>query len=89
MDLTQDYTYQSRVVADDELPFEFFMNRFRLTEPCPKSDYTDYTGLVLDKNTQSNLHNAVQKGLIAETEQHWQVTPLGRRYLNTLLEMMV
>jgi oxygen-independent coproporphyrinogen-3 oxidase len=36
-----------------------------------------------------NLNSAISKGLLAETETHWQVTPLGRRYLNTLLEMLV
>jgi oxygen-independent coproporphyrinogen-3 oxidase len=89
MDLTRSYLSESKTVATDELPFEFFMNRFRLVEPCPKADYQDFTGLVLDKHTLDNLQSAVSKGLIVETATHWQVTQLGRRYLNSLLEMMV
>jgi oxygen-independent coproporphyrinogen-3 oxidase len=76
-------------VPEQDLPFEFFMNRFRLLEPCPKSDYSDFTGISLDKNTKKNLQTALTKGLLVESSDNWQVTPLGRRYLNTLLEMMV
>ncbi|MGS2720715.1 radical SAM family heme chaperone HemW [Paraglaciecola aestuariivivens] len=89
MDFTRAYTDSSKVVQDADLPFEFFMNRFRLVEPCPKTDYQDFTGLALDAYTNSNLAKAREKGLLTETAEHWQVTPLGRRYLNTLLEMMV
>lgn len=89
MDLTRSYLDQQKIVEHEELPFEFFMNRFRLLEPCPIDDYTQLTGLELDEQTRLNLHRAEQKGLLAITANHWQVTQTGRRYLNTLLEMMV
>jgi oxygen-independent coproporphyrinogen-3 oxidase len=89
MDLSRGYCNEKKVVAPDELPFEFFMNRFRLVEPCPKSDYTRFTGQKLDTQTQANLNHAIDKGLLIDSQEHWQVSPLGRRYLNTLLEMMV
>lgn len=89
MDLTRSYTSDKKVVPKEDLPFEFFMNRFRLLEPCPKSDYPDFTGLPLDNATQKNLQSAITRGLLLESDDEWQVTPLGRRYLNTLLEMMV
>lgn len=89
MDLTKTYTSELKDVATHDLPFEFFMNRLRLVEPCPKADYTKYTGLVVSQEIQNNLNDAVQKGLLSEIQTHWQVTPLGRRYLNTLLELMV
>ncbi len=89
MDLTRSYTSDKKVVPEQDLPFEFFMNRFRLLEPCPKSDYSDFTGLPLDTKTQQNLQIALTRGLLVESDDEWQVTPLGRRYLNTLLEMMV
>ncbi len=89
MDLTRSYISDNKVVPKEDLPFEFFMNRFRLLEPCPKSDYPDFTGLPLDNKTQQNLQIAITRGLLIETSDEWQVTPLGRRYLNTLLEMMV
>lgn len=89
MDLTRSYTSDHKVVPQEDLPFEFFMNRFRLLEPCPKSDYADFTGLPLDNKTKENLQIAIKRGLLVESDDEWQVTPLGRRYLNSLLEMMV
>jgi putative oxygen-independent coproporphyrinogen III oxidase len=89
MDLTRSYTNDKKVVPSEDLPFEFFMNRFRLLEPCPKSDYSDFTGLALDDNTKKNLQIALTRGLLVESTNEWQVTLLGRRYLNTLLEMLV
>jgi putative oxygen-independent coproporphyrinogen III oxidase len=89
MDLTRSYTSDTKVVPKEDLPFEFFMNRFRLIEPCPKSDYSDLTGIPLDNATIKNLQTALTRGLLVESSDEWQVTPLGRRYLNTLLEMMV
>lgn len=89
MDLTRSYTSEKKVVPKQDLPFEFFMNRFRLLEPCPKSDYASYTGIPLDNATKHNLESAITRGLLVESSDEWQVTPLGRRYLNTLLEMMV
>lgn len=89
MDLTRDYVDHLIVVEKADLPFEFFMNRFRLLEPCPKQDYADFTGHELDTATGEKLRLAIEKGLIIETPAHWQVTALGKRYLNTLLELMV
>ncbi len=34
-----------RDVSDDDKPFEFFMNRFRLLERAPRAEFVDYTGL--------------------------------------------
>lgn len=89
MELSRPYLDSAKIVSQDELPFEFFMNRLRLVEPCPKEDYSKFTGLQLDDYTQANLDNAINKGLIADLGESWQVTVLGRRYLNSLLEMMV
>jgi putative oxygen-independent coproporphyrinogen III oxidase len=89
MDLTRSYTSDKKMVPTEDLPFEFFMNRFRLLEPCPKSDYSDFTGIMLDNATKKNLQTAITRGLLVESNDEWQVTQLGRRYLNTLLEMMV
>ncbi|MFQ3220535.1 MAG: putative oxygen-independent coproporphyrinogen III oxidase [Paraglaciecola sp.] len=89
MDLTRPYMYQHNTVAKDELPFEFFMNRLRLLEPCPKQDYQDFTGLAIDETLTAKLQIAMDKGLLSETPSHWHVTLLGRRYLNSLLELLV
>ena len=89
MDIARPYVDSSTIVTDDDLAFEFFMNRFRLVEPCPKQDFTDYTGVALSASQQNELAKAIGTGLLTENEKYWQVTHKGRRYLNTLLSAFV
>lgn len=89
MTLNRPYLDQNLLVEQDDLAFEFFMNRFRLVEPCPKQDFTDFTGTVLTNEQCSALQKTIQQGLLADSATHWQVTSLGRRYLNTLLSSFV
>lgn len=89
MDLSQPYLSQQTQVAQGDLPFEFFMNRLRLHEACPKQDYPNLTGHQIDGATQQKLQQAVDKQLLTDTPQSWQVSPLGRRYLNSLLELLL
>ena len=88
MDLSRGYLDITTAVAADDLPFEFFMNRFRLLEACPKADFTAYTGLPVETVAPA-LARAVQLGLVSETPQHWQITPQGVRYLNELLQLFL
>ncbi|MBC3766858.1 radical SAM family heme chaperone HemW [Neptunicella marina] len=90
MDLAKPYLSENTLVADEDKPFEFMMNRLRLVEPCPLEHYELFTGLELaDYGLAKNLQQAADKGLIELTPQIVQVTQLGRRYLNSLLEMLV
>jgi putative oxygen-independent coproporphyrinogen III oxidase len=89
MDLTRPYMNKKWQVSAQELPFEFFMNRFRLLEPCPKQDFNSLTGLDISVDVANNLALGLSKGLLIETDEYWLVSPLGRRYLNSLLELLV
>jgi len=64
------------------------MNRFRLVEPCPINDFNKLTTLPL-QSQQSALNQAINKGLLTQTDSHWQVTLKGHRFLNDLLELFV
>lgn len=88
MDLSRGYLDSKIAVEAEDLPFEFFMNRFRLLEACPKADFTAYTGLPVETVAPA-LARAVQLGLVSETAQHWQITPHGVRYLNELLQLFL
>ena len=82
------FTAKSDDVLAEDLPFEFFMNAFRLHQAIPKSLFQERTFLSLsNKSIQANIQSARNKGLISETETHWQTTELGNRFLNTLLEL--
>ncbi|MBB66123.1 MAG: YggW family oxidoreductase [Rickettsiales bacterium] len=89
MEISRPYLDTETQVPAEDLPFEFFMNRFRLVEPCPIEDYPALTGVELTKEYQDALDDAQAKGLLDITDTHWQVTAKGRRYLNTLLSCFV
>ena len=88
MDLTRGYLDQQQLVAPEDLPFEFFMNRFRLLEPCPVRDFTAYTGLAV-ATVEPALARAQQLGLVNQTADSWQITAHGVRYLNELLQLFL
>lgn len=89
MDISKPYLYRQWEVEQQDLPFEFFMNRMRLMEPCPKIDFETLTGSPLTTQTRTNITAAVDKGLLIDAKDHWQLTSTGKRYLNTLLETLV
>jgi oxygen-independent coproporphyrinogen-3 oxidase len=80
--------YKSWHVEQDDLAFEFFMNRFRLVEPCPIEDYSALTNQPL-QSQQAALNKAINTGLLIEKDSHWQVSLKGHRFLNDLLELFV
>ena len=88
LDPARPYLDEQWQVSADELPFEYMMNRLRLFEAVPKAEFTARTGLdpaVMDTQLQS----AMAKGLLLDEGSHWQITPLGHRYLNGLLELFL
>ncbi|MBH0070603.1 radical SAM family heme chaperone HemW [Pseudoalteromonas sp. NZS127] len=88
MDLIKPYLFKSWQVEQDDLAFEFFMNRFRLVEPCPINDFNALTQQPL-QSQQHALQQAIKTGLLIQTDSHWQVTLKGQRFLNDLLELFV
>ncbi|NVK55684.1 MAG: radical SAM family heme chaperone HemW [Alteromonadaceae bacterium] len=89
MTLDRPYLDTANNVAQDDLAFEFFMNRFRLVEPCPIADFNAFTGTMLTDEQAQAIDKAIAQGLLSQTDSHWLVTPLGRRYLNSLLSAFV
>ncbi|MUJ24819.1 radical SAM family heme chaperone HemW [Aliivibrio fischeri] len=85
LDLTKPYLIDEQEVMDHDRPFEFFMNRFRLLEACPKQDFIDKTGLGFE-TIQETIDWAKEKKYLEETETHWQITEHGKLFLNDMLE---
>jgi oxygen-independent coproporphyrinogen-3 oxidase len=80
-------------VASDELPFEYMMNQLRLFSSFTLAEYQQRTGLAAS-TVLPTLEQAQNKKLMICTdsssiEGKWQVTPLGHRYLNDLLELFL
>ncbi|WP_318514425.1 radical SAM family heme chaperone HemW [Photobacterium leiognathi] len=82
------YLTQETNVADSERPFEFFMNRFRLLEACPKQDYPTRTGLPLS-SIEPAIDWAIAQNYLQDTGEHWQITEHGKLFLNDLLAAFV
>ncbi|MCW9717658.1 radical SAM family heme chaperone HemW [Avibacterium sp. 21-599] len=79
-----EYLYEEKQIALEDRPFEFFMNRFRLLEPVPKSEFEYLTGLSLDV-IAPQIAWAKSKKYIQENHRTWQITEQGKLFLNELL----
>ncbi|EIJ0982474.1 radical SAM family heme chaperone HemW [Vibrio vulnificus] len=83
--MVKPYLDSEQLVEEIDRPFEFFMNRFRLMEACPKQDFIDTTGLPLSF-IETTIQWAVEMGYLNDNETSWQITEKGKLFLNDLLE---
>ncbi|MDF1757341.1 MAG: radical SAM family heme chaperone HemW [Legionellaceae bacterium] len=88
LDRKKPYLVNTIEVCSDELIFEFMLNTTRLEQEIPKSLFTSRTMLPYNKIAQL-LEEAANKGLLTISENHWQITPLGRQYTNNLQEIFL
>lgn len=75
----------SKVLAADELPFEFLMNALRLTNGVDAALFRERTGLSLD-SLASGREQAIQRGLLQGDPARLVATPQGQLFLNDLLQ---
>ena len=80
-----EYRYHQEQIELADRPFEFFMNRFRLLEAVPKSEFEAYTGLN-ETAVRPTMDWALTQNYITENASHWQITEHGKLFLNELLE---
>lgn len=80
------FTSQQQIVSTGDLPFEFFMNAFRLLQPISQSLFEQRTGLSCD-SVSAILDEALCKGLVSTSATHWQTTRQGQLFLNELLQL--
>ncbi|MAA66428.1 MAG: YggW family oxidoreductase [Alteromonadaceae bacterium] len=76
-------TAGQQAIAVDELPLEFMMNALRLNRGVSEKLYTERTGLPLAGIAE--ILSAVRSEGLFEASR-LQATPLGQRYLNSILE---
>jgi putative oxygen-independent coproporphyrinogen III oxidase len=70
-------------VAEQDLAFEFMLNRLRLVEGFSRDEFETATGLPIG-HIEAELRQAMDKGLLEATPEGWKVTPRGHNYLNDL-----
>ena len=76
---------ERRTVARADLPFEFMMNALRLTEGVPAAWLAERTG-ISSAAIAKPLLAAQRQGLLDTDPAYLRATPLGRRFLNDLLQ---
>lgn len=82
------YLDKQHDVPDEDKPFEFFMNRFRLLEAAPRADFQRYTGLE-EAVIRPQIDAAIAAGYVQEQREHWQINEKGKLFLNSLLELFM
>ncbi len=82
--LVKPYLDQQTEVEPLDRPFEYFMNRFRLLEACPKQEFIERTGLNLE-DIACQVNQAKQQGYLIENDRQWQVTEKGKLFFNDLI----
>ena len=81
-------TSSRKIIARDQLAFEFFMNGLRLNDGIPKQWLDTRTGLSVT-DVADRILEAKAKGLLLETESNWQPSSRGKQFLNELLTLFL
>ncbi|MGN6789240.1 MAG: radical SAM family heme chaperone HemW [Rhodanobacteraceae bacterium] len=72
-------------ITAGQLPFEFMLNALRLDDGVPLADFTARTGLSVEA-IAAPLRETRARGWLVDDPGRLQPTPLGRRFLNDLIE---
>jgi oxygen-independent coproporphyrinogen-3 oxidase len=75
-------------IAPDALPFEFMLNALRLNDGIGATAFTARTGLAAGAIADPR-HEACTRGWLVDDPQLLQPTPLGRRFLNDVIELFM
>jgi len=85
---TGDWRAETRVLQDDELVFEFFLNQLRLKQGVMVNDFSPRTGLPW-RVAESRLQIAIDKGLLEAGNGCIRPTPLGWRLVNDIQQLFL
>ncbi|GLS83631.1 radical SAM family heme chaperone HemW [Paraferrimonas haliotis] len=75
-------------IEPQERPLEYLMNRARLHQAIPKSEYQEVTGL-RPLDLTHKLQPAIERNLVIDTDNDWQLTEKGQLFVNDVLELLV
>jgi putative oxygen-independent coproporphyrinogen III oxidase len=75
-------------VAEDELAFEFMLNRLRLVEDFTAGEFESATGLPVARIT-GPLERALELKLLETTAEGWRVSSQGPNFLNDLQSLFL
>ena len=83
-----DWRAETRVLSDEELVFEFFLNQLRLKDGVTIDDFSARTGLAWNV-VESRVTKAVDKGLLEIRDGRVSPTALGWRFVNDIQQIFL
>ena len=75
-------------VTAEQLPFEFMLNALRLNDGAAMDIFLARTDLPVEA-IAAPMHEARDKGWLIDDAERLKATPLGRRFLNDLIEVFL
>lgn len=88
MDSKKAFCAGNKIIPTAELPFEFMMNVLRLNEGVEKSLFEQRCGQDF-KVIQEKVRSLVEQKFLEDRMGRIKTTPLGQRYLNTVIEQFL
>ena len=88
LDINKPFTAKYSQLTKAELPFEFMINALRLNNGVPWLLFTERTGLSRE-DISDKLEILHTKKLMFDNPQHIQLTSLGQKFLNDVLEIIM
>ncbi len=85
---TSDYTSETTEVLAEDRALEYLMNRLRLMTAIPKTEFELRTGLPVSE-LDEGIAKSIKRGLLTETETHWQLTAKGHMFVNDILSQFL
>lgn len=79
---------ERKIIAPQDLPFEFMMNALRLMDGVPSAYFTERTGISI-AHIARHIQTAQQKGLLDNDPRFFRPTTLGKRFLNDLIGLFL
>ena len=86
--LNGDWHAETRVLSDEELVFEFFLNQLRLRQGVTVDDFSVRTGLPWDI-VESRVQHAVDRGLLEVRDERLGHTSLGWNFVNDIQQLFL
>ncbi len=83
-----DWRAETRLLNDDELVFEFFLNQLRLKQGVSVDDFSPRTGLPWVV-VESRVQKAVDRGLLEVGDMRLRPTGLGWRFVNDIQQLFL
>ncbi|WP_423063966.1 radical SAM family heme chaperone HemW [Candidiatus Paracoxiella cheracis] len=85
---TQSFVANKKIITPQELPLEFMMNALRLQKPITIDLFIERTGLDL-QTIKAPLTQAQDNGFLLLENNSLITTPMGKRYLNEVLQLFL